>query len=332
MRLKDIYYIYKYGNSLYKTKREYRNMYLSQDAMNGRSNVRFYNWWPVDDYSTLWFYQFIQNIGLLNDNNNNKRICFCSVFNKREVLSNIKNDIKIFFSGENLHLPVWSQYADALLGDKDCLLSLGFDYFEDARYFRFPLWLTYILKPTSNDEEIKLSLQKLRYPTIENRDRFACMIARADISGLRTDMYNALNNIDKIDCPSTLFHNDDSLKDKYLDNKKEYLRNYTFNICPENSNAMGYCTEKVFEAIEAGCIPIYWGCYNIPEPKILNHDAIIFWDKNDNGEKAVEQIIDLYNHPSRLKEFLSQPRLLPSAEEEIVNMINDLKIKLSALL
>ena len=331
MRLKDIYKIYKFGNSLYKSHQEYKEIYGLQDRLNGLSNVRFYNWWQVEDYSTLWFYQFIQNNGLLNGING-RRFCLCSVFNDREVLSHIRNDIKIFFSGENLHLPVWSQYADALLGDKNCQLSLGFDYFEDVRYLRFPLWLTYILKPTTNDEEIKLLIQNLRYPNVDNRDKFACLIARADISGLRTEMYNALNNVAKIDCPSTLFHNDDSLIDKYLDNKKEYLRNYTFNICPENSNALGYCTEKVFEAIESGCIPIYWGCYNVPEPKVLNHDAIIFWDKNDNGEKAVEQITDLYNHPSRLKEFLSQPRLLPSAEEEIINMINNLKKRLSALL
>jgi hypothetical protein len=47
-----------------------------------------------------------------------------------------------------------------------------------------------------------------------------------------------------------------------------------FNICPENTIREGYVTEKVFQAVEAGCIPIYDGPAEV-EPKVLNADRIL---------------------------------------------------------
>ncbi|HEY1796213.1 MAG TPA: glycosyltransferase family 10 [Stellaceae bacterium] len=41
--------------------------------------------------------------------------------------------------------------------------------------------------------------------------------------------------------------------------KRAFLRNYKFVIAFENSPAPGYNTEKLTHAIEADCVPIYWG-------------------------------------------------------------------------
>lgn len=303
--------------------------YLRQKNANKGSNVQFYNWWPVDDYTTLWLYQFVQNAGLLNDSK--KKINFCSLFDEREILGHVKDGVKIFFSGENLHMPDKALYADALLGDKRCRLSIGFDKIEDKRYMRFPLWLTYVFEPTLDEKKIRERCEQLRHPEIGKRDRFACLIARADISGIRTVMYEGLSEVGKVDCPSGLFHNDDSLKEQFGDEKVKYMRQYRFNICPENSNAYGYCTEKVLEAIAAGCIPVYWGCNNEPERKILNQDAIIFWDKKSNGAKALEQIKELSADKKRMEAFMKQPRLKEGAEEEVLRMMNELYNRLNEL-
>ncbi len=46
--------------------------------------------------------------------------------------------------------------------------------------------------------------------------------------------------------------------------KLNVLKNYKFCICYENmKNTSGYITEKIFDALIAGCIPIYWGARNI---------------------------------------------------------------------
>jgi hypothetical protein len=39
--------------------------------------------------------------------------------------------------------------------------------------------------------------------------------------------------------------------------KTEFLRTTNFNLCPENTDADFYVTEKIWEAIAAGCLPIY---------------------------------------------------------------------------
>src|SRR5437667_7480485 len=41
--------------------------------------------------------------------------------------------------------------------------------------------------------------------------------------------------------------------------KVEFLRNYKFVIAFENGAQPGYNTEKLTHAIEADCLPIYWG-------------------------------------------------------------------------
>lgn len=304
--------------------------YLRQKSTCYYDNVYFYNWWQIDNYKSLWFYRFLKNTGLLN--NSERRINFCSLFGNRDVLNYVYDGVKIFFSGENLHSSHWSNYSDALLGDKECKLSLGFDYFDHERYFRFPLWLTYVFEPTIDENIIRQRCEQLRFPQIGSCEKFASLIARADISGVRSEMYNELSKIDKVFCPSELFHNDDSLVHEFKDNKIEYLRNFLFNICPENSNAYGYCTEKIFEAIMAGCIPIYWGSYNMPEPTILNPESIIFWDKKNNGIDTIRIVKELYTNPNALETFLKQPRLLPNAENEVLRMIQELYIRLKVLI
>jgi hypothetical protein len=44
------------------------------------------------------------------------------------------------------------------------------------------------------------------------------------------------------------------------------LKNYKFSICYENARDIpGYITEKIFDSLAAGCIPIYWGAPNISD-------------------------------------------------------------------
>lgn len=317
----DIVYRIHKAYSVWKT-------YKRQDAMNGNHKVRFYNWWG-GNYEQMWLYRFAENTGILNGAKRNLNIC--SVFGSREILRYVSGGAKIFFSGENLHLPNHIAYKDALLEDKDCKLSIGFEKNNDERSIRFPLWLTYVFEPNLDEKRIRECCEQLRYPIIGERNKFSCLISKADISGIRTEMFRNLNKYGSIDCPSVLFHNDDSLKEQFEDNKVKYMRQYHFNICPENSNAYGYCTEKVFEAIAAGCIPIYWGDNNRPEPHILNHKAIIFWDQKSNGVDACMQIRELYKDLDKLKVFCAQPRLLPNAEDEIIGMLYQLHKRLKVL-
>lgn len=48
--------------------------------------------------------------------------------------------------------------------------------------------------------------------------------------------------------------------------KMDILKNYKFCICYENMrDTRGYVTEKIFDVLIAGCVPIYYGASNIAE-------------------------------------------------------------------
>ena len=247
----------------------------------------------------------------------------CSVFGNRNVLDHVPG-IKVFFSGENVHFAPYDEYADYLLRDKGVDLALGFEYFQDKRYLRFPLWLLYMFDPTSTREDIVAKCNALRFPVISERPRFCGMIASHDPNGLRKVIVDEVEIIAPVSCAGKYLHNDDSLKTEFGDDKIDYLRCFKFNICPENSNSSGYVTEKLFEAISAGCVPIYWGSYNHPEPQIINPEAVVFWKKDQDNEDVLRRIDHLCSCPEEMDEILHLPRLLNGAEDVIWEMFQSL--------
>ena len=45
----------------------------------------------------------------------------------------------------------------------------------------------------------------------------------------------------------------------WRDKKLHILKHYSFNLCFENTNWPYYCTEKIWDSIQGGCLPIYYG-------------------------------------------------------------------------
>ena len=62
-----------------------------------------------------------------------------------------------------------------------------------------------------------------------------------------------------------------------LKDKQGLLNEATFNFCYENISCYeGYVSEKIWDAIAAGCIPVYWPSWSVPEeyvPKWAYVDA-----------------------------------------------------------
>lgn len=291
-------------------------------------NVRYFNYWGQQDFHHKWFSRFLKYHTNLN---NEVSVAVFSVFGHRSALKYADGDIKIFYTGENVrnrHL----QYADNMLGDKSINLSLGFDYFEDERYLRFPLWMQYMFEPDWSIAQIKDKISRLRNPYIESRKKFCSLIASHDFYGIREKIVSQINQIDYIHCAGKFKHNDDTLLNIYNDDKLHYLNQFIFNICPENTNSYGYVTEKIFECIESGCIPIYWGSYNDPEPEILNKDAILFFLPDSANKPLLSQIEFLYSHPKVMIEFMHQPRLRSSAEDCILSRFEQLSKKMNELI
>ena len=99
--------------------------------------------------------------------------------------------------------------------------------------------------------------------------------------------------------------------------KINFIKQTIYNICPENSEYYEYYTEKIFNALEAGCIPIYWAI-DKPEKDILDEKCYCFVDvKKDISEKI--------NHVINNKDEYYLERIFkPEAGKVIEKYYNDI--------
>ena len=301
---------------------------LNQISKEREHQVQFYNMWENFNRDDAYWFQFLSSRGLLKKGNT---IAFFSCFGPRYLIDMVNTNVKIFFTGESLKRSNTIDYCDHALKKISIDLAIGFEVFEDARYVRFPLWMDYMFPAESTEEDIREKCKQLRFPQINKDRKFCCMVATNSADGLRQQMMDAIAHIGHVDSGGKYLHNDDSLQKEYGDNKQAYLKSYVFNICPENSSAYGYTTEKLFEAISSGCIPIYWGA-EFADKAVINEDAIIQWSRKDNGEEAISKITELWSNPKLLEDFLSQPRILPTAEEYILDTFSTVESRMRRII
>ena len=296
----------------------------NQDRKNQKyENVTFLNFWEGFEAKSFRFTEFIK---VKNLNPEKKPIDFFSTFWPRSCLKYSQN-IKIFFTGEYIWKERYAAYDNYCLDDTH--LSIGFRDIVAENYIRFPLWLYGLISPYHTSlEEIQTTLKKIeeknQYKFL--KQKFCCLIARHDMNGMRTHIYNQLENIAPIDCPSSLLHNIDIELSYRREDKIKLLHNYTFTICPENIVSKGYVTEKLADAFMGGAIPIYQGYLNNFDKSIINEKRIIFWD-----ESSTQLIEQLYTNPCTYQNFVKEPIFLPNAAENIFQHIQTLEKKLESL-
>lgn len=319
---------------MYKTKR-YIRAYCTDFFKYSftKRDIVFHNWMGNNFIRDFWFIPFIENRKISISN----KLIFTSVFGIRSPFLKHFKRKKIFFTGENVEKttisPEMKQYSDHLIEEVD--LVLGFSYVEHSKYLRFPLWLRYLVAPTDSLEDIQRKINKINNPLHRlnvNRNKFASLIARHDMTGLRLKMLNIFQKIGKIECPGKFMKNTNELQERFRDNKKEYLSQFKFNICPENSNEKGYITEKIFESIMSGCIPIYWGGNTKEdiEPQILNKEAFLYYEEGKE-EELLEKVKKLVSDEQAYQNFCKISPFKEGAAELIWEWICELEKRLKYL-
>ena len=291
---------------------------------------KYYNHIELCGLNTIFFAQFITDrIHLCFEKG---KVASFSASSVPLVLRFKRNKYKFFYTLENTHVPesYWQKYEDIHLKEPSITLSLGFDYYEHPRYMRFPFWLERLFGPMATQEDVSRFVEQHNYSDPTKRFQQCAFICKSDYFGDRAMMADWIENIMPINYPSDFRHNDDDMRGKYRDDKIAYLRQFRFNFCPENSNNRGYVTEKIFEAIAADCVPIYWGNEGYPEPDILNPDAIVYLDK-DNPTEGLALLRKLCDNPKAYAEFAAQPRFQPEAVEKIYAFYERLEGKLKKI-
>jgi hypothetical protein len=199
---------------------------------------------------------------------------------------------------------------------------------EDDLHLRYPAWKDLIdwtndgitrkpwkyIKRFDNFYQIQ-DLMSAQGDSFMKKERKICIVS-SHLDEPRKSLYLNFSKNFSIDGHGPFFNK--KIKNHYLNptKKKDILKNYSFNLCPENSLYPGYYTEKVPEAFLSKCLPLTWADNNIN----LDFNEKSFVNLlNYSGDNYFE-INNLLKDENFLKKFTMEPLLLkkPNLDEEII--------------
>jgi len=176
-----------------------------------------------------------------------------------------------------------------------CDFALSFDYLEDERHFRWPLYRRWfsvceLTKPRNSND-------------IQSRKEGFCsfVVSNATESEERINFFHELSKYKQVSSGGKYANNVGGP----VANKRDFISKYLFNIAFENSSYPGYTTEKIAEPWLEGCIPIYWG-----DPEVtrdINPDCFINMHDFDCFDAAIAHIKEVDASPELQIKYLSAP-------------------------
>ncbi|MEM1167814.1 MAG: tetratricopeptide repeat protein [Cyanobacteria bacterium P01_H01_bin.35] len=285
--------------------------------INSKIKINFVDFWRTFKYkNSFLFSKFLTknyNICISDE----PEFLFYSVFGEEHH----KYDCtKIFYTGENYHNYLSGKGDFQRNGMKqvnftECDFALTHYYIKDPRHYRIPL---YFLR-TGLQEIQQLTRPKNIEQIMKRKEKFCCFVYSNKIAPQRIDFFHKLCHYKQVDSGGKVLNNLGFLVPKgkkYID----FLSEYKFVITFENSSTPGYTTEKIFQAMQAHTVPIYWG--NIWIHKEFNPQSFINYHNFYNEEEVISRIIELDTNEELYKQVLGEPYLQENEIPEYLKMPN----------
>ncbi len=83
---------------------------------------------------------------------------------------------------------------------------------------------------------------------------------------------------------------------RFLNEKKDSLEGYRFQIVIENDKCLEYVSEKLYDCFKTKTVPIYWGGELAVMKMGFNMDGIIFFDTLDDIEQLLDKQVTEENY------------------------------------
>jgi len=199
--------------------------------------------------------------------------------------------VKIYF-GIEAYQPDWSE----------CDYALTCHYLEDPRHLRLPYYV--LCGPATQLDKQAEDLEQL----VESRKHFCSFVVSNSgkrKTQKRVDFFHRLSQYKQVDSGGRAFNNIGGPLPEGWQHKLEFLRSRKFHIAFENESLPGYTTEKLFQAMLARTVPIYWGSPRIHEE--FNPRSFLNYFDFPSEEALIERIIELDRDDQKYLEVLRQP-------------------------
>lgn len=184
-----------------------------------------------------------------------------------------------------------------------CDYALTFDFNNDKRHLRYPLYGYYIdmfpklLNVPVDNLFVQRSREELKKQWMQKK-KFCCIVVSNGASKKRIEFFKKLNAIKPVDSGGMVLNNVGGP----VKSKIDFIKDYRFVISFENSSHEGYITEKILEPLLTDSIPLYWGnpkaSLDFNEKRFLNYHAFKTEDDfinailylENNPDKAIDMI------------------------------------------
>jgi alpha(1,3/1,4) fucosyltransferase len=201
--------------------------------------------------------------------------------------------IRIFYTGENKR-PYFHE----------CDYAFSFDYIDDKRNFRLPLYALYsdsssLIQPKPDPDTI-----------LRSKTKFCNMVTSNPLGKKREHFFHKLSKYKRLDSGGKFLNNIGGP----IADKLSFIRDYKFSITFENSFYPGYTTEKIVQAMTAHSLPIYWG--NPLVQKDFNTKSFINCHDYRNFDEVVKKIMEIDNDDDLYREYLKQPYFTDNVPNE----------------
>lgn len=217
-------------------------------ALRQKIKVQFVDFWHGFNHQVNYVADALRDVYEIEWVDRNPDLLVYSVFGDEH--KNIEAKTKLIISHENS----FPDFAECDYAISTVQVNVP------GRTLYFPAALNHLFFPIEIGEALG--------DNVCNR-KFCCFIYSQDRAGLgasvRKCFAQKLMEYKFVECPGKVLHNTDSpelsarLDSDWSRSKIDYMRQFKFVVAFENTDNVGYITEKLIHAYASNTVPIYWG-------------------------------------------------------------------------
>jgi alpha(1,3/1,4) fucosyltransferase len=263
--------------------------------MKPRIRLRFSDFWPTFDLHDNDFTRLLSDAYSIEISDQPDYLiysCYGEQFRRHR-------GIRIFYTGENRR----SDFTQ-------CDYAFSYDFCDHPDHMRLPYWRFYFpdyalpIQPTLDPQTV-----------LRNKTRFCNFVYSNKYCPTRNRFFRLLSKYKRVDAGGKLFNNIGGPVGGRAVGKIEFLRSYKFTIAFENESYPGYTTEKLYEAMFANTLPIYWG-----DPRVyVDFNPASFLNYCDYGslKGLLQRVIEVDQNDELYCHYLQQPRFPRNALDDV---------------